>query len=96
MTCYPNAPGHRHVDTSMAAADALAPKLGRLQHSALGAIRNAGWVGLTTDELAELLGLDRYTIQPRTTELKRKGLIVDSGQRRPNRTRKMAIVWTAA
>ena len=31
--------------------------------------------------------MDRYTIQPRTSELRRKGLIQDSGQRRPIRTR---------
>jgi hypothetical protein len=28
--------------------------------------------------------MDRWSIQPRTSELKRKGLIRDSGQRRPN------------
>ncbi len=31
MNVYPNAPGHRNVDTSVAAAEAVAPKLGRLQ-----------------------------------------------------------------
>jgi hypothetical protein len=40
--------------------------------------------------------MDRWSIQPRTTELKRKGLIRDSGQRRPNSTGKQAIVWIAA
>jgi hypothetical protein len=40
--------------------------------------------------------MDRWSIQPRTSELKRKGLIRDSGQRRPNCTGKKAIVWTAA
>lgn len=96
MTGYPDAPGHRGVETSIAAAVALAPKLGRLQYMALQAIRAAGWRGLTADELAERLGMDRWSIQPRTTELKRKGLIRDSGQRRPNSTGKMAIVWIAA
>lgn len=95
MTAYPNAPGHRHVDTSIAAADALAPKLGRLQFMAAAAIGDAGAHGLTADELAARLGLDRWSIQPRTSELRRKGLIRDSGQRRPNATGKLAIVWTA-
>lgn len=93
MSTYPDAPGHRHVDTSMAAADALAPKLGRLQSMTQAAIREAGWIGLTADELASTLGMDRWSIQPRTSELRRKGLIRDSGQRRPNATGKMAIVW---
>jgi predicted transcriptional regulator len=84
------------VETSVAAAIALAPSLGRLQRLALAAIAEAKWVGLTADELAARLELDRYSIQPRTSELKRKGLIRDSGQRRPNVTGKAAIVWIAA
>jgi len=95
MSIYPDAPGHRRVDTSIAAADALAPKLGRLQRMAQMAIRDAGPDGLTADELAAKLQMDRWSIQPRTSELKRKGLICDSGQRRPNATAKRAIVWVA-
>ncbi len=96
MSTYPDGPGHRNVETSIAAADAIAPKLGRLQSMAERAIRDAGWLGLTADELAARLEMDRYSIQPRTSELKRKGLIRDSGQRRPNCTGKLAIVWIAA
>ncbi|MFV3074603.1 hypothetical protein [Niveispirillum fermenti] len=96
MDAYPNAPGHRAVDTSIAAAEALAPALGRLQRMAEGAIREAGAQGLTADELAARLNMDRWSIQPRTSELKRKGVIRDSGIRRPNRTGKMAIVWIAS
>ena len=96
MTCYPDAPGHRNVDTSIEAADALAPKLGRLQRLAEATIRDAGADGLTADELAARLNTDRWSIQPRTTELKRKGIIRDSGQRRHNATGKRAIVWIAA
>ena len=95
MSTYPDAPGHRNVETSIAAADALAPKLGRLQQMAQAAIRDAGANGLTADELAARLELDRWSIQPRTSELKRKGLIRDGGQRRPNTTGKQAIVWIA-
>ena len=95
MSTYPDAPGHRNVDTSIAAADAIAPKLGRLQQMAETTIRDAGLSGLTADELAAQLGMDRWSIQPRTTELKRKGIIRDSGQRRPNATGKQAIVWIA-
>ena len=96
MGIYPDSAGHRGVETSVAAADALAPTLGRLQRMAEVAIREAGWIGLTADELAARLGLDRWSIQPRTSELKRKGRIRDSGQRRPNCTGKLAIVWVAA
>jgi len=75
MSTYPDAPGHRGVDTSIAAAETLQPKLGRLQRMAEIAIREAGWLGLTADELAARLDMDRWSIQPRTSELKRKGLI---------------------
>ena len=93
MTNYPDAPGHRGVDTSIAAADAIAPKLGRLQRLAETTIRAAGPDGLTADELAARLVMDRWSIQPRTTELRRKGIIRDSGRRRRNVTGKAAIVW---
>ena len=96
MSTYPDAPGHRNVETSIAAAEALAPTLGRLQRMAEEAIRDAGPSGLTADELAARLEMDRWSIQPRTSELRRKGLIRDSGQRRRNATRKLAIVWIAA
>jgi len=96
MSTYPDEPGCRPVDTSIAAARALAPKLGRLQRMAELAIREAGSLGLTADELAARLELDRWSIQPRTSELRRKGHIRDSGQRRRNATGKLATVWIAA
>ena len=46
--------------------------------------------------LAARLEMDRWSIQPRTSELRRKGLIRDSGRRRPNATGKRAIVWIAS
>jgi hypothetical protein len=95
MSVYPDAPGHRHVETSVEAADAIAPVLGRLQRLAETTIRAAGERGLTADELAARLAMTRWSIQPRTTELKRKGIIRDSGQRRQNTTGKRAIVWVA-
>lgn len=96
MSAYPDAPGHRNVETSVAAAASISPKLGRLQRMAETTIRDAGAYGLTADELAARLDMDRWSIQPRTSELRRKGRIRDSGQRRPNCTGKLAIVWIAA
>jgi DNA-binding MarR family transcriptional regulator len=95
MSTYPNAPGHRNVETSVAAANDLALKLGPLQARAHSAIQDAGSNGLTAVELAQRLKVDRITIQPRTSELRRRGLVQDSGQRRPNPTGKNAIVWVA-
>lgn len=95
MSTYPDAPGHRGVDTSIAAANDLVAKLGRLQRLAELTIREAGEEGMTADELAARLNLERWSIQPRTTELSRKGIVRDSGKRRSNRTGKQAIVWIA-
>lgn len=92
---YPETPGHRGVETSMEAADAIAPATGRLQTMAFDAIRAAGSEGLTADELAAVLDVSRWAIQPRTTELRRKHLIIDSGVRRRNVTGRRAIVWVA-
>src|SRR3546814_16262280 len=86
MGTYPDAPGHRNVETSIAAADPLAPKLWRLQRMAEGAIRDAGAHGLTADELAARLVIDCWSIQPRTSEMMSTGLIRDSGMRRSTST----------
>lgn len=93
MKHYPDIAGHRGVETSIAAGEALNPKLGRLQRIALAAIKEAGHAGLTFDELAEVTGLARYSAQPRTSELKRKGLICDSGKRRKSIAGLASIVW---
>ena len=83
MSTYPDAPGHRDVDTFIAAADDLAPKLGRLQRMAETTIRNVGARGLTADELSA-----------RANQGARANPI--QWQRRPNGSGKLAVVWTAA
>lgn len=93
---YPQGPAHRGVDTSAAAAASLATSLGYLQAKVFRAIAEAGTRGLTTNELADLLRIDRGSIQPRTSELRAKGRIRDSRQRRLNANGKKAIVWVAA
>lgn len=67
----------------------------RLQRIALVAIREAGGRGLTTHELATRVNIHRDTMQPRTSELRKRGLIRDSGGRRQNFSGKFAIVWIA-
>lgn len=95
MKRYPNYPGHHANDTSKEAAEAIAPHVNRLQALALGEIRGAGRNGHTREELSEALAIDPKSIEPRVSELKRKGLIVDSGQRRLNRSGKRASVMVA-
>lgn len=90
---YPDAPGHRGISTSIEAADAMAPKMARLQRMTFETIAGRGAHGCTADEVSDLLGVDHRSTQPRATELKLKGLIVDSGMRRVNSTGRSAIVW---
>ena len=92
---YPAVPGHRGIDTSAAAAASLLKGLGYLQMKVFKAIAAAGEGGLTTNELAEQLRIDRGSVQPRTSELRAKRRIRDSGRRRQNANGKKAIVWVA-
>jgi len=92
---YSSTPRPRGIDTSTAAAASLTSSLGYLQAKVLCAIVEAGSCGLTTNELAERLRIDRGSIQPRTSELRAQGRIRDSLQRRLNANGKKAIVWVA-
>lgn len=85
--------GHRGVETSMAAAQAIQDSLPRLQKAVLSAIHAAGPRGLTCDEVAERLGWERWRVRPRTSELRRDCRIVDSGARRKSLAGVASIVW---
>ncbi len=90
---YPNMPGAYPVETSLEAAEAIAPVAKTLRDKTEAVIREAGPTGLTSDEAAAAVGFDRWSIQPRVSELRTLNRIIDSGQRRRNVTGKRAIVW---
>lgn len=69
--------------------------LNRLQLLVLTAVRSAGPYGLTAHAVAFRMRLDRASVQCRLSELRGKGLIADSGQRRRNASGRQAIVWIA-
>lgn len=94
---YPHAPGFKGTaETGREAAEAIAPQLGRLQRLVHDAVKGRGSYGLTPEEACDLLGIERVSLQPRFSECKAKGLIVDSGRRRLNpSSRKRAVVWVA-
>lgn len=95
MADYPHGPATGCTDTSRQAAAAISSVTAQVQREVLFAIRERGSLGLTCCELARRLGRERTTVQPRTSELRKLGLIRDSGQRRANPNGKRAIVWTA-
>jgi hypothetical protein len=89
---YPDGPGHRGVDTSIEAAEKMAPAAAALRVKILKAVAATGQEGLTVLEGCAQHGWDRFGAQPRFTELKLAHEIVDSGQRRRNPSGVRAIV----
>lgn len=92
---YPDQPGFKgDAETGREAAADIAPHLGRLQRMVLGVITDRGAHGATPEEAADLLGLARVSAQPRCSELKAKGAVIDSGARRRNASSgKNAVVY---
>jgi hypothetical protein len=92
---YPDRPGFKGTaETGREAAEAIAPKLGRLQRLVLDLVTQRGAQGITPEEASDLTGEDRVSLQPRFSELRAKGRIIDSLQRRTNpSSRKRAVVW---
>lgn len=92
MSDYPNEPGSKGGHgTSEAAADAIAPLASGYRREALDAVRALG--GCTVLEACDLKGRERWTLQPRFSELKDMGLIEPSGDRRRNPSGQSAVVW---
>ena len=85
------------MSTRSVSAEALEsldePKLARLQTSVLETLRTRRTHGATTDELEKALHLSHQTCSPRVLELRKKGLVVDSGRRRLTRSMRKAVVW---
>jgi predicted HTH transcriptional regulator len=87
---YPNQPGARRTKTSRAAAKSVAPKVPRLRDRVLAVLKQTP---MTPDECAGRLGESVLAIRPRVTELKKLGLIVDTGQTRLNASKLKASVF---
>ena len=81
--------------TSYDAAGYVEKELPNLERHVFEAIRRSGERGMTGDELARETGIFRHTCCPRLAPLKRKGFIVDSGERRKGDTNHKQIVWRA-
>lgn len=89
-----SAPYQRHSATSKAAAEALAPRLGKLEALALDAFRAAGHDGLTDDEL-DAVTCATSTLRPRRVGLAQKGLLASANRTRATRMGRVALVWVA-
>ena len=85
-------PGFQRTDTSYDAAIAVSSKAATLQAAVL-ALLEQNPRGMDSEQIAEVLGCDYVSIQPRTSELRNQGLIYDSGERRLSRYNRQIIVW---
>lgn len=89
---YNGTPGHRNVDTSIAAAEAVKHKVPTIKKGVLVCLKENP-DGLTADECAVKIGRHWQNVRPRCSELQEEGKICDSGRVRPNASGKDAIVW---
>lgn len=87
------APFQPHSATSVAAAQAIRPHMGRQQERVLHFLQTKGDAGATDEEIAEALGLNPSAARPRRVELQEHGLVADSGRRRQTRSGRSAVVW---
>lgn len=78
------------TDTSLQAFESVKPQMNELQALTFKALSSRKQ---TNAELAESTGLYLYTVSPRVTELVKKGLVRDSGERRTTTRGRKAIVW---
>ncbi len=86
---YPITAGWKGTDTSREAAETV--------NTAIVRVMVEAWLLThgphTADEVADALGIDRLTVRPRCSELRRLGRLEDTGERRLNLSGRRAIVW---
>ncbi len=87
---YPVTPGFKRTDTSAKAAESMKPSKETLQQHVLAELAKSP---ATSFELSSRMGISYAAVQPRTSELRLEGKIVDSGERRKSDSGRNAIVW---
>ena len=92
----PTAPYVPGSETSIEAAHSIVPSLQRLERRVLGVIEERGDLGATDDEIEVITGLAHQTASARRRALVLRGLVADSGLRRPTRSGRRATVWLRA
>lgn len=90
---YPMTPGYQDTDTSKAAAKRMEKPQSEIQSRILTWLGTRREIGGTPDEFAEAMGIDILSARPRFTELKARGLILATDQRRKNARGNSAVVY---
>jgi predicted ArsR family transcriptional regulator len=92
---YPDRPGFKVPGPSQNAAEAVTGTAARLRAQVLAVVK-ASPAGISADEIAKTLNRSVLSIRPRVSELKRQGLIRETGERRRNESGMTAGVWRAS
>jgi transcription initiation factor IIE alpha subunit len=92
---YPYSPGHKEVDTSIEAAEAIKEGVETIRNKVFNVIANKGNFGATADEVAELLNYSPFTVRPRVTELFKLNKI-ERKDKRKNLSQKSAYVYVVS
>jgi hypothetical protein len=92
---YPDTPGYSNPTTSKAAADGMKPTAPALRTRIVSELQVRADFGATCDELEQAFDLPHQTVSARIRELALGEKIVDSGNKRPTRSGRAAIVWHA-
>ena len=90
---YPNAPGYKTNGPSKDAAESMRGRASLLRDRVVVALAERP---MTADECAEALGESVLSIRPRFTELRARGAVVDTGERRQNASGRSATAWAIA
>jgi hypothetical protein len=92
---YPDRPGFKgEAETGLEAAESMMECSGRYRRMVLDLVTQRQAQGLMPEEAVDLTGVPRTTLQPRFSELRAQGLIVNSGMRRRNPSSgRNAVVW---
>ena len=92
---YPFLAGHKQVDTSIEAAEAIKEGVETIRNKVFNVITNKGNFGATADEVAELLNYSPFTVRPRVTELFKLNKI-ERKDKRKNLSQKAAYVYVVS
>lgn len=74
----------------------MAPAFGTTAWAVIKFVRQAGVRGATADEIEVGTGFPHQTVSPTVSNLKKAGVLVDSGSRRATRCGAIVPAWTIA
>lgn len=93
---FDSVPLYRNGAPNTSVKAALSLNVTHLEQMVYDAIRDAGHQGMTADELLQLFPDYSYSsITARPASLKRQGLVIDTGERRPGRSGRPQAVLKA-